>query len=105
MVGELSTLSEILQLTKKIDEFMLKFGGLVSAHDVDIKNCKEEKDIIKKTLYNDKNGMVSRMKGVETILKGKQYSSSRIISILTVFFMGGLFIMWIIKTVSEKVSG
>ncbi len=98
-------MSEILELTKKLDGFMLKFGGMVSSHNADIENCKKEKDIIKKTLYNDKNGMVSRMKGVETTLKGKQSAYGRTILTLNAFFMGGLFIMWIIKTVSEKVSG
>ncbi len=98
-------MSEILELTKKLDGFILKYGTLVGVHDESIKNCKGEREIINETLFDRKNGMTVKMKAIETILKGKQSTYGRTIITLNAFFMGGLFIMWIIKTVSEKVSG
>ncbi len=94
-------MSEILQLTKKIDDFILTIGTKVGAHDEAIIGCKENRDIVNETLFDKKNGMTVKMKGIETILKGKQSSFGNILQFLTALFMGGIFILWIIKTINQ----
>ncbi len=92
-------MSEIAELTKKLDGFILKYGGMAERHDEAIDGCKDDRDIMNKTLFDQKNGITVRVKGIETTLKGKQSTYSRTILTLNAFFMGGLFIMWIIRTV------
>lgn len=99
-------MSEITELANEIKSFRKEFGEvteltkLVSGHHEFIKTYRNEVETINKTLYNDKDGMVSRIKGVETILKGRHLAFGRTTSVLTLFFMGGMFVMWVIRTLN-----
>ncbi len=104
-MGGVSTLSEISELTRKIDAFILKISPVIGSHSESIDACKGERGIINKTLFDKKNGMTVKVSNLETTLKGKQSTFAKTISILTVLFMGGIFIMWLVRTISEKVGG
>ncbi len=92
-------MSEISELTKRLDMFIGTTGNLVAMHQEAITGCKEDRDGINKTLYDGKNGLNVRVRGLETSIKGKQSFFGSTLSMLTALFMGGIFIMWIIKMI------
>lgn len=100
-------MSEIEQLTHEIRGFRKEFGDvteltkLVAGHVEFIKTYRNEVETINKTLYNDKNGIVSRMKGVETVLKSKSSTYNRTTQTLTLIFMGTVTVLWIIRAVAS----
>ncbi len=95
-------MSEISQLTKKFDDFALKFAGVIGGHTASIKDCKKVRDDIVHSLDNGTDGLKVRIKGLETSIKGKQSFLGSTLTILTTIFMGGIFIMWLIRMIGEN---
>ncbi len=94
-------MSEIAELTKKIDAFILKFSPVIGSHTESINTCKGEREIINETLFDKKNGMTVKLKGIETVLDGKQSGFTKTLQLITALFMGGIFIMWLIRSISS----
>lgn len=90
---------ELIRIEKKIDarfesfqKFLTGLSNKITAHDVEIDNCKEEKNDLKETLHgNGSNGLVLKVDRLETKIKiTKVLKKGFWSNILTVFLCIGV---------------